>query len=104
MKFGYIRVSTQNQNTNRQIDQLLENGIHKANLYIDKETGTKLKRRSLDKLLEVVEPGDTIIVTELARLSRSTKDLISISERLNKKEVELVSLKENIDTSTANGC
>lgn len=103
MNFGYARVSTEGQNLDRQIDRLKEYGIHKANIYQEKITGTKKERPKLNKLLEVVEKGDVIVVSELTRLSRSVKDLISISETLNSKGVELISLKENIDTTTATG-
>lgn len=102
MKFGYARVSTKEQNLDRQIDVLKKYGVHSANLYLEKESGKK-KRPKLEALLEVVEPGDEIIVAELTRISRSTKELIVLSEELALKQVELVSLKENIDTSTATG-
>ena len=103
MLFGYARVSTQDQKLDRQEDALSRHGIHKANLYCEKITGTKRERPELDRLLNVVEKGDTVVISELTRLGRSTRDLISIAEQLQKKGVELVSLKENIDTTTATG-
>lgn len=103
MKFGYCRVSTKEQSFNRQIDSLTEYGIHKANIYKEKITGTKKDRPQLNKLLEDVEQGDIVVVSELARLGRSTKDLIQIAETLAEKGVELVSLKESLDTTTATG-
>lgn len=103
MKFGYCRVSTKDQSFNRQIDKLTEYGIHKANIYKEKVTGTKKDRPQLNKLLEDVQEGDVVVITELARLGRSTKDLIAISEILRQKGVELVSLKESLDTTTATG-
>lgn len=101
--FGYARVSTQDQNLDRQIDRLLEYGIHKSDIYMEKITGTKKDRPLLNKLLDDVEEGDKVVITELTRLGRSTRDLISIAEQLQDKGVELVSLKENIDTTTATG-
>lgn len=103
MKFGYCRVSTLEQNLDRQLDQLKEQGIHKANIYMEKITGTKKDRPALNELISKIEKDDILIVTELSRLSRSTKDLIDIAEQLRQKGVELVSLKEKIDTTTASG-
>lgn len=103
MNFGYCRVSTQDQNLDRQIDLLKEQDIHRANIYMEKITGTKKDRPALNELLSKVEKNDVLIVTELSRLSRSTKDLIDIAEQLRQKGVELVSLKENLDTTTAAG-
>lgn len=101
--FAYARVSTQDQNLNRQIDKLTEYGVHKSDIYKEKITGTKKSRPELDELLNDVEAGDKIVITELARLGRSTRDLMNISERLESKGVELHSLKENIDTTTSTG-
>lgn len=101
--FAYARVSTQDQNLNRQIDKLTEYGVHKSDIYKEKITGTKKSRPELDRLLNDVEAGDKIIITELARLGRSTRDLMNISEQLETKGVELHSLKENIDTTTSTG-
>lgn len=101
--FGYARVSTQEQNLDRQVDQLVEYGIHKTDIYMEKITGIKKDRPKLNQLLEDVEAGDKIVIVELTRLGRSTRDLISISEQLQEKGVELVSLKESIDTTTPTG-
>lgn len=103
MIFGYARVSTLDQKLDRQIDKLTEYGVHKANIYQEKITGTKKSRPELDRLLEDIQEGDTVLITELTRLGRSTRDLINISEQLQSKGVELISLKENIDTTTATG-
>ena len=101
--FGYARVSTQDQNLDRQIDKLLEEGIHKSDIYTEKITGTKKDRPELNKLLDNIDVDDTLVISELTRLGRSTRDLINISEQLQSKGVELKSLKENIDTTTATG-
>jgi DNA invertase Pin-like site-specific DNA recombinase len=101
MKIGYARVSTEDQNLDRQIDKLKELGCEK--IYKEKITGTKKERPELQKMLENLREGDEVIVTELTRLSRSTKDLIDMSEKLIKMKVELKSVKENIDTTTAAG-
>jgi DNA invertase Pin-like site-specific DNA recombinase len=101
MLIGYARVSTDDQSLDRQYDQLKAAGVKK--IYGEKMTGTKKDRPKLKDMIDFARPGDAIIVTELTRLSRSTKDLISLSEQLNNQGIELISLKEKIDTTTATG-
>ncbi|SKA75098.1 Site-specific DNA recombinase [Clostridium sp. USBA 49] len=102
MIFGYARVSTDNQNLNRQLDQLKEAGAEK--IYKEKITGTKKDRPELTKLLDYAREGDTIIITDLTRISRSTKDLISLVEELGNRGINIKSLKESwLDTTTAQG-
>ena len=99
--FGYARVSTDQQNLDRQIDMLQKYGVDY--LYNEKMTGTKRNRPELEKLLERLTEGDTVVVESLSRLGRSTKDLIWLMETFNTKGVNLVSLKESIDTTTSTG-
>lgn len=99
--FGYARVSTEQQNLDRQIDMLEKYGVDY--LYNEKMTGTKRNRPELEKLLERLTVGDTVVVESLSRLGRSTKDLIWLMETFNTKGVNLVSLKESIDTTTSTG-
>lgn len=101
MLFGYARVSTQDQNLNRQLDALTKAGANQ--IYKEKITGTKKDRPELIKLLDHARKGDTIVVADLTRLSRSTRDLVALSEELKAKGIELISLKETIDTTTATG-
>lgn len=102
MLLGYSRVSTQDQNLDRQIDQLKEAGCEK--IFCEKITGTKKDRTELDRLLDQIRPGDTIIISELTRLSRSTKDLFQIVELIEKKGANIKSLKEVwVDTTTPQG-
>ncbi|WP_343073973.1 recombinase family protein [Clostridium sp. YIM B02506] len=69
-----------------------------------KITGTKKERPEIDRLFDNIRPGDVIVVCDLTRLSRSTKDLFGIMEQLEKKKVDLKSLKETwIDTTTPQG-
>jgi DNA invertase Pin-like site-specific DNA recombinase len=98
---GYARVSTKDQNLDRQLDCLSSAGAER--IFQEKITGTKKERPELDKLFEILRNGDILVVSELTRLSRSIKDLISISEKLQEIGVNLKSLKENIDTTTAAG-
>lgn len=99
--FGYARVSTEQQNLDRQLDALRKYGVDM--IYNEKMTGTKKDRPELSKLLDRMTEGDTVVVAELSRLGRSTKDLIELTEQFQQKGVHLVSLKESIDTSTSTG-
>lgn len=91
MKFGYMRVSTLDQNLDRQKKQLEEFGCDR--IFFGKITGTKRNRPELNSMLEFLRPEDTVVVTDLTRLSRSTKDLIEITEQISQKGAHLKSLK-----------
>ena len=99
--FGYARVSTEGQILDRQLDMLNEYGVNY--IYCEKMTGTKRHRPELEKMLERLTAGDTVVIESLSRLGRSTKDLIELMELFTEKGINLVSLKENIDTTTAAG-
>jgi len=104
MLLGYARVSTDDQNLDRQIDQLKEHGVDAQYIYLEKMTGTKKDRPQLKKLMDYARPGDIIVIADLTRISRSTKDLISLVEELGNRGINLKSLKESwLDTSTAQG-
>lgn len=99
--FGYARVSTESQNLDRQLDALKKYGVD--HIYNEKMTGTKKDRPELTKLLDRLSVGDIIVVADLSRLGRSTKDLIELTELFHSRGVNLVSLKESIDTNTSTG-
>ncbi|MEB4816146.1 recombinase family protein [Bacillus thuringiensis] len=102
MKFGYMRVSTLDQNLDRHKKQLEE--FECDRIFFEKITGTKRNRQELNSMLEFLRPEDTVVVTDLTQLSRSTKDLIKITEQISQKEAHLKSLKESwLDTTTAHG-
>lgn len=101
MKVAYVWVSTADQNETRQVEGLQKHNIEKW--YIEKVSGKDTNRPKLQEMLEFVREGDTIYIHDFSRLARSTKDLLDIVERLNKKGVSLVSNKENIDSSTPTG-
>ena len=101
MQIGYIRVSTQEQNTMRQEVLMAELGV--GELYIDKMSGKNVDRPELKKLMEYVRQGDTVIVESISRFARNTRDLLELVERLTEKQVEFVSKKEAIDTTTPSG-
>ena len=99
--FGYARVSTEAQNLDRQLDALEKYGVDM--IYNEKMSGTKKNRPELTKLLDRITEGDTVVVESLSRLGRSTKDLIELTETFQSKGVNLVSLKEAIDTNSPTG-
>lgn len=101
--FGYARVSTRHQHEDRQVKALSEYGIRQEDIYVDKVSGLKEHRPALDKLLSLLQEGDTVVVSSFDRLARSTKQLLELAERFDKEGVRLVSMKENLDTSTPQG-
>lgn len=101
MKIGYIRVSTQEQNTIRQEVMMEQLGVEE--LYIDKASGKNTDRPELKKMMAYVRWGDTVIVESISRFARNTRDLLDLIEQLSVKGVEFVSKKEDIDTTTPTG-
>lgn len=101
MRIGYIRCSSATQNTIRQEVLMKELGVEEV--FIDKLSGKNTDRPQLKKLLSYVRKGDTVIVSEISRFARNTRDLLELIDILTKKEVEFVSQKEAIDTTTATG-
>lgn len=101
MKIGYIRVSTQEQNTIRQ--EVLMESLGVNEVYIDRMSGKNTNRPELQKMMEYVRRGDTVIVESISRFARNTKDLLELVEQLTAKGVEFVSRKEAIDTTTPQG-
>ena len=105
MMIGYARVSTEQQSLDRQIDALINYGVTNddKHLFTEKMTGTKKDRPALDKVRLIVREGDIVVIESLSRLGRSTKDLLSLVDEFDGKGVQLISLKENIDTHTPTG-
>lgn len=101
MIIGYARVSTVEQNIERQEVALQELGCEK--IYIDKVTGATLDRPQFNEMMNYVREGDTLIVSEYNRLSRSTMDLLTTIGILEEKGVIVKSMKEDFDTSTPHG-
>ena len=101
MKIGYIRVSTQEQNTMRQEVLMQELGVDEV--YIDRLSGKNTDRPELKKMMDYVRKGDTVIVESISRFARNTRNLLELIEKLSKKGVEFVSRKEAIDTTTPTG-
>lgn len=101
MTYGYARVSTADQNLDRQKDALYKYGIDE--LFCEKMSGAKKQRPELDNLLKTLSPGDTIVIESLSRLGRSVKNLSELMEIFNRDNIRLVSLKETIDTTSSTG-
>lgn len=101
MKVGYIRVSTEEQNTARQEALMEQLGVEK--LFIDKCSGKNANRPKLTEMMNFVREGDVVIVSEISRFARNTKDLLNLIDELTKKKVQFESQKEKIDTSTPTG-
>ena len=102
MILGYARVSTQEQNLERQTDKLLQFGCER--IFQEKITGSKKDRPELDKLLDQLRLDDVIVVSELTRLSRSVKDLFTLVELIHQKGAHMKSLKEPwLDTTSPQG-
>lgn len=81
-KYGYARVSTASQSTKEQIQQLIENGVDKKNIFSERFTGTKRDRPKFNQLLAGLKSGDEIVVTKLDRFARNTREALEIIEPL----------------------
>ena len=101
--YGYARVSTADQNLDHQTDALQRAGVPAGNLFTDTASGAKASRPELDRLLALLQPGDTVKITRLDRLSRSVQHLINLGADLRAREIELHVVEQGIDTSTAEG-
>ena len=101
MKVGYIRVSTEEQNTARQDELMRVLGAEK--IFIDKCSGKNAGRPELQELLKFVRSGDIVVVSEISRFARNTRDLLMLVDELSKKNVHFESQKEKIDTTTPTG-
>ena len=100
-KIGYIRVSTEHQETARQ--EALMKQYQVERVFAEKMSGKNADRPELKAMLEYVREGDTLYIESISRLGRSTRNLLNIIDVLQRKNVTLVSSKENIDTNTPQG-
>ncbi len=102
MRIGYARVSTSDQSLELQVDALKSSGCEV--IFTEKTSGkSRDNRPELKKLFLQLRKGDTVVVWKLDRLGRSLIDLISLIEEMNTKEVNFLSVHDNIDTQTAAG-
>ena len=102
MKIGYARVSTLDQNLDRQMDSLKDAGCEK--IYQDKISGKSKARPELIKCMEQLRSGDVLVVTELSRFARNFTDVVNMTVQLESAGVNLIVLDTKwIDTTTPNG-
>lgn len=101
MNIAYVRVSSVEQNEQRQLEGLKNYNIDKW--FTEKVSAKDTNRPQLKAMMEFAREGDTIYIWDFSRLARSTKDLLDIVEELGNKKVHLKSVKENLDTSTPSG-
>ena len=100
-KIGYIRVSTEHQETARQRE--IMNNYQVDRIFSEKLSGANTDRPQLKAMLDYVREGDTLYIESISRLGRSAKDLLNIIDTLTIKGVTLISHKESIDTDTPTG-
>ena len=104
---GYARVSTKAQDADRQIQDLLAAGVRRDDLYIDHgQSGALAKRLGLDKALTALHPDDTLVITTLDRLGRSTQKMLELAEELRERNIGLRVLNlggGDVDTKTPMG-
>ena len=104
---GYARVSTRQQSTDRQEVDLLAVGVRRDDLYVDQGvSGARASRPRLDRALDALEGGDTLVITTLDRLGRSTHNMLAFAEELRDRGVGLRVLNlgaVDVDTSTPMG-
>ena len=100
-KIGYIRVSTEHQETARQQEIMYDYQVDR--IFSEKISVANTDRPQLRAMLDYVREGDTIYIESISRLGRSTRDLLNIIDTLTDKGVTLISHKEKIDTDTPTG-
>lgn len=101
VKIGYARVSTEEQNLDLQRDALKRAEV--ARVFEDHASGVSKYRPGLDAALDMLGPGDSLVVWKLDRLGRSLPHLIGLVQSLGERDIGFQSLSENIDTTTAGG-
>ena len=101
MRVAYVRVSSTDQNLGRQLEALNNYDIEK--LFSEKISGKNMNRPEFKSMMNYLREGDTLYIESLSRLSRDTLDTLSIVDELSKRGVIIISLKENLDTSTPSG-
>lgn len=101
MNIAYVRVSTIEQNEGRQLEGLKKYNIEKW--FTEKVSAKDTNRPQLQAMIDFAREGDTIYVWDFSRLARSTKDLLELVEMMKSKGINLVSIKENLDSSTPTG-
>lgn len=97
--YGYVRISTKQQDLPLQIAALLKSGVDAEKIYTDMITGSNADRTSLKELLSLVEKGDVIVVKKLDRLGNSLSQVTNLVNDLAAKGVDIKAIDDDIDTS-----
>ena len=100
-KIGYARVSTRSQKDDSQVDDLTGYGCDK--IFTDTVSGKLADRPELDKALDWLRAGDVLVITRLSRAMRSLKHLLALADELRERGIDLVVLRQHIDTTTPTG-
>ena len=100
---GYARVSTGDQKLDLQMDALAKFGVDRERIYTDMASGANFDRRGLKSVLKAARAGDTLVVWKLDRLGRSLYEVVGLLERLEKRDIKLVSITESLDARTPMG-
>lgn len=102
-KYGYVRVSTDDQTDRMQRDALIEFGVPENQIFSDTMTGATMNRPQLAKVLKYCRKGDMLVIWRLDRLGRSVVGMAQLVEQLNHDGIQLRSITDHIDTTTPNG-
>jgi DNA invertase Pin-like site-specific DNA recombinase len=100
-RYGYARVSTRSQTDDAQLDALTSAGCER--IWTDTASGKLARRPEWDKCLDYLRAGDELVITRLSRMARSVRHLTEIAALLTERRVDLVVLKQGIDTTTPAG-
>jgi DNA invertase Pin-like site-specific DNA recombinase len=103
MMIGYARVSTHDQNNQRQLDELIKYGVAPEDIFQDKQSGKTLDRLAWQACFHDLQRGDLLVIYSLDRLGRNLRDLIEVEKQLYDKGVRLKVIAQDIDTSNASG-
>ena len=102
---GYTRVSTASQDAQLQLDALVDSGVQKRDVFSDVTSGSRaaIERPGMKRLMDYVEPGDTVVVWRIDRLGRSLIDVLNTVNLLRDNGVKIRSLSDGIDPETTSG-
>lgn len=100
---AYIRTSTSGQDLGLEVQRKAVEVFEPEQIFSEQISGRKENRQELNKALNGLEKGDTLLIYNLSRLGRSSKQLVTIMTELNQREIQLRSIQESIDTSSASG-
>ena len=90
-KYGYVRVSSKDQNTDRQIEALIKVGLDRKNIYVEKQSGKDFDRKEYKKLIRKLKPGDELYIKAIDRLGRNYDETIEQWQFLTRsKEVDII--------------